>query len=765
MALLPCLWTAGTGLATASDAPCSLTGHVVDQGGLPVRGARVEVVGTGTSAITDGAGAFCIGDSLDSSIHVLITADRFSPQSSEALPVTPGTPLTLDVQLIPLLTEQVVVEGRADSVIGLAASASEGTIGRSELASRPVLRSADLLEAVPGVAMTQHSTGGHAPLILLRGYNLDHGTDFAIFLEGVPLNLPSHAHAQGYTDLNFLISELIDRLSFEKGPYTAAVGDFGTAGASTIEMKRTLDTPVAVFEAGSFSQVRAMSAGALRIGSGSVLGGIDVSHTDGPSTRPDDFRRVRGMLRYAQGDRANGWTASLFGYDASWFGSDGYPSRAFEHGWIPRYGTLDPTDGGRTARYLGSIERRWSGASTLTTFDAFTQYYDLDLYSNLTFNTIDAVQGDQIHQRDRRVTVGATLAHTRSASVLGRRGEIVLGVQSRYDAGRNGLFNTVARIPTAKHDDNGVAYPATAYDVTIDEITVSPYAEVRVPLTTWVRATTGLRADAFGFRATRDSGSTGDPQSQVVVSPKLSLAFGPWRMTEIYANVGRGFHSNHASGIVLNGATPIVRTLGAEIGVRTTLLPGLQSSIAFWGIDSDSELVYVPEIGFTEPSRPGRRYGVEWLNFWRPRSWLSFDADLAFSQARFTTDPDGVGTRIPDAVSGVYSLGVTVTDVRRWSGALRGRYLGTRALAEDGSVHSSPSVVVNGQIGRAIGRHWEVVLEGFNLLNRQYDDIAYFFATRLRDPRTGVLEATATSDFVTHPAEPRSARMRINLRF
>jgi hypothetical protein len=752
-------------VTAAPDPPCPLGGVVLDQLGRPIKGARVQVVGTSVASVTDPAGRFCIGEALSTPIQVLITAERFNPQAAGPLTVAPGSPVTLEVQLIPLLTEQVVVEGRGDSAVGVASSASAGAISAAELAARPVLRSADLLEAVPGVAMTQHSTGGHAPLILLRGYNLDHGTDFATSLEGVPLNLPSHAHAQGYSDLNFLITELIDRVGFEKGPYSAAVGDFGTAGAARIELKRAIEAPIAVFEAGSFSQLRAMSAGGVRAAGGDLLAAVDMSHTDGPSARPDDFRRARGMLRYSRGTPANGWTASLLGYGSSWFGSDGYPTRAFTGGWIPRHGSLDDSDGGRSARYLAMIDRRKSGASTLTVAGGFVQYYDLDLYSTLTFNTVDAELGDQIHQRDRRMTTGGQVRHTRTVAILGRATEVAVGLQTRYDHGRNALFNTVARVPAAKRDDDGNVYPAMAYDLSIDELQVGPYVEVRAPVTRWLRATTGVRLDAFAFRAATGSGPPLDPQSQAVISPKASLAMGPWRRTELYANVGRGFHTNHAAGIVLEGATPIVRTRGAEFGVRSTVIPKLQTSVAFWGIDSESELVYVPEAGFTEPSRPGRRYGVEWLNFWRVRPWLTLDADLAFSQARYTTDPDGAGTRIPDAVAGVYSLGATVNDRGGWGGSLRGRYLGPRALTEDGSIESAPSFVLNAQLGKSFGQHWQVLVEAFNLLDREYDDIVYYYSTRLRDPRTSVLEAGERSDFVAHPAEPRSLRIRLHVRF
>jgi hypothetical protein len=743
---------------------CSVQGQVVDQRDAPVTAAQVEVVGTTTKVFTDGRGEFCVTGQLPAPFQVLVTAATFNPQLSDPLAGGRAEPVRLNVRLFARLSEYVVVDGRADRMVGVAQSASEGTINAAELAARPVLRSADLLEAVPGVVMTQHSTGGHAPIILLRGYNLDHGTDFATFLEGVPLSLPSHAHAQGYTDLNFLIPELIDRLSFSKGPYAAAVGDFGTAGAATIEMKRTTERPSAVFELGSFSQMRAMSAGSTAAAGGMVLGAIDVSHTDGPSARPDDFSRVRGMLRFSRGDRTRGWTASLFGYRASWFGSDGYPRRAFERGEIPRYGSLDTSDGGATSRFLGSVERRWSGPATISTLTAFGQTYDMDLFSNLTFQTVDPVRGDQIHQRDRRVSAGAAFSQSRAMSIGGRAGELRFGAQGRYDSAANALFNTVDRVPTEKVDDTGAVLPATMYDVAIDQLSIGPYVEALVSLADRARFTVGARVDGFAFGA-GGLGVTATPRHQAVFSPKAGLVLGPWRATEFYVNAGRGFHSNHAAGVVLDGATPIVRTLGGEVGVRTSVVRGLQSSISLWGIDSASELVYVPEAGFTDASRPGRRYGIEWLNFWRPRQWLTVDLDVSFSEARYTTDPDGVGTHIPDSIAGVYSLGAAVENRRGWSGSLRGRYLGPRALTEDGSVRSTPSFVLNAQLGKSFGARWQVVAEAFNLANRRYDDITYYYATRLRDTRTGILESTATPDFVTHPAEPRSVRMKMAVKF
>jgi hypothetical protein len=357
------------------------------------------------------------------------------------------------------------------------------------------------------------------------------------------------------------------------------------------------------------------------------------------------------------------------------------------------------------------------------------------------------------------MTSGGSITRRRAITWRSRPVEITTGVALRHDAGRNSLYNTLGRVPTEKITDDGSIRPATVFADRFAETSLGPWIEAHVPVTSWLRATTGMRADLYRFSA-RDAVRTAG-----LLSPKVGIVLGPWRHMEIYASIGRGFHSNHVFGVVGSGVTPLVRTIGRELGLRTAIADRVQSSVSLWSIDSESELVYVPDDGFTEASRPGRRSGVEWLNYWRPWRWLVLDADLAISRARFRTDPEGIGSYIPDAIAGVYSGGVTIQDAGPWSGALRARYLGARALVEDDSVRSTPSFTLNGEISRRLGRRWTVTVDGFNLLGRTYDDITYYFATRLRNPATGELESGATPDFVTHPAEPRSGRIRATLRF
>jgi outer membrane receptor protein involved in Fe transport len=758
---------------------------VTDAAGQPVAGARIELVGPGVEPVfTDRSGDYCVPPfPADGPVHLLATADGYQEQLSPPMAVRESVEAQVDVTLVKRFVERVTVTGRADSLVGISASASDGSVGFAELAARPLLRPTDIMEAVPGVAMTQHSTGGHAPVILLRGYNLDHGTDFATFLDGVPLNLPSHAHAQGYTDTNFLIPELIGRIDFQKGPYAAAVGDFGTAGAANVDLPETLTRPIAAIEAGPFDFYHGVFGGSTTRGSARWLYGGEASHYNGPSVVPDNFNRAKGVLQYSAGDTGRSHRVSVFTYGARWQATDGYPERAHARGYITRFGTLDPTDGGHTQRHLVIARRQTSSGRAVTRLTGYAQYYDFGLFSNLTFWTRDAQLGDQIEQSERRFTSGLLASRKWFASWRGRAVEATAGAQARNDLIRLHLQNTHARSAVEKHDDSGGVIPAQVYANHVNQTNIAPYVDVQIRWTPWLRMVGGLRADTIHARVTSDRAANSGTASGGILSPKIGIVFGPWRQTEFYANAGRGFHSNHANGAVqrVDPATGspydadglpiaptdlIVPTRGGEVGVRTLIVPNLQSSLSVWMIDSESELVYGPEAGFTQPERPGRRYGVEWNNFYRPRRWLTFDADAAWSHAGYRIDPFGEGREIPDAIQGVVSAGVTVQDVGRVSGSLRGRHLGRRPLVPDGSIFSRPSFVLNGQINVRLNGRFEIGADIFNILDRKYEDIAYYFPTRIRDPRPGgSLEPGEQKDFVTHPGEPRTARIRLRARF
>ncbi|MFN7915768.1 MAG: TonB-dependent receptor [Vicinamibacterales bacterium] len=763
------------------DAPCRLRVSTVDPDGRAVRAVVHLVDSTAPAVTTEGAAACVPLEGAAGSVRLLVSAEGFQPYATDAIELLPGAARELVVTLVRHFADSLSVVGRAANLIGVADSASSGVVGAADLAGRPLARTGDLLEAVPGVAMTQHSSGGHAPIVLLRGYNLDHGTDFATSFEGVPLNLPSHAHAQGYTDANFLIEDVVQRIEFEKGPYSAGIGNFGTAGAARIELADRLAEPSLRVEAGSYGFRRVLGLGSFGTARHRLMLAGEASHDDGPSEVPDDFGRVKAIARYSTGSLDGRHLALTYaGYRAAWTATDGYPRRALLRGDVSRFGTLDPTDGGRSQQHLLVLTTRAASTRQLLRAGAFLRYYDLDLFSNLTFWT-RSPDGDQIGQADRRVSAGGSTTVSRSGTMAARHVDITGGIEVRHDAGRVRLVNTQGRIPLPRRDMNGTLVAPLREDARIAESAAAPHGDIRVQVAPWMRASAGVRLDAFRMRVRSRIPENSGTTWSAIASPKLTTVFGPWRGAELYANAGLGFHSNHALGVRqqidldtgtaarLDGtpvvpADPLVRTRGAETGVRVAAGTRLRSSVALWMLESGSELVYTAEDGVTSPERPGQRRGIEWLNVVSLSRTLQADLDVAWSHARYRTDPRGEGRLIPDAARAVVGWGVTLSTTRVGA-ALRGRYVGSRPLDPSGAQTVDGAFLLNGSADLRLGRGLHLVLAGFNLLGRVYEDTAYYYATRLRDPRTGMLEPAPVDDQVTHPGQPRTVRVGMRVRF
>ncbi len=768
--------------AQPAAAPCPLRVEAVAPDGRRLV-AHAEVLDHPSATVTQSGDTACVatGTAGPETVRVLVTADGYQAHLTEPLEIRPNATRDLQVMLVPPFAESLTVEGRHTNLVGIADSASTGAIGVAELATRPLIRAGDILSAVPGVAITQHSSGGHAPIILLRGYNLDHGTDFATTFEGAPLNLPSHAHGQGYTDTNFLIEDLVQRIEFQKGPYASRTGNFSTAGAANIELVDRLDAPVVRIDAGGRGFRRVLGLSSFGRPGRQLLLGAEASHDDGPSEVPDDFGRLKAIARYSTTTNGAHLTLTYAGFRGAWNATDGYPQRALDRGYLTRFGTLDATDGGRTQQHLLVLRSTRSNERRLIDVGGFARYYDFDLFSNLTFWTISPESGDQIWQSDRRGSAGAHAVLSRFLGAQPGRLEVTGGLQTRHDLARVRLRNSQARVALAKRTDSGTLLPATVYDNRISESSLAPFVEARLRVSPWLRVTAGSRLDVVRMQVSSDRRENSGTVWSALASPKGSLVLGPWRGTEAYANAGFGFHSNHAAGVtqrvdptegtsvradgsVVEGSPALVRTRGAEVGLRTAAGTRAQSSVALWLLDSDSELIYTGEDGVTSPERPGRRYGVEWLNALTLRTWLRADLDLAWSSAQYRTDPQGEGRNIPDAASTVIGGGVTV-GTPRLGASLRGRYVGARPLQPSGDAVVRGAFVANGSAEIQLRKGLRLTVQGFNLFDRVYDDTAYYYATRLRDPSSGALEPAATSDYVTHPAQPRTLRAGLRLEF
>lgn len=653
--------------------------------------------------------------------------------------------------------DEIQVTGRASDMVGIADSASEGVTGQEDLAKRPVLRTGEILETVPGLVVTQHSGSGKANQYFLRGFNLDHGTDFRITVDHMQVNMPTHGHGQGYSDLNFLIPELVESIRYKKGAYYAEEGDFSSAGAANIQYVTALEKGIVLASPGSFDYARLLVADSVKAGGGDLLGAIEYNQNDGPWDQPDDFRKVNGLLRWSRGDAANGFTVTAMGYDGSWNATDQIPERAVEQGLIGRFGLIDPTSGGGSHRYSLSAELRQGSGLQLTKVNAYVLQYELDLFSNFTYFLDDPENGDQFEQVDDRVVAGFSAERQWMLTWGGREVETAVGLQARGDDIENGLFHTVRRqrLGTTREDD-------------VRQVLAGPYAQARVRWAPWLRTVTGLRADYYHADVRSHLAVNSGTEDDVILSPKLSVLFGPWSQTELYVNFGYGFHSNDArgstitvdpgSGEPVRRVDPLVRAKSGDFGFRTSLLPNLQTSVTAFGLELDSELVFIGDAGGTEPSRPSRRVGIEMQNFYRPRPWLSIDADIALSRGRFT-DEAPEGDRIPGAIETAAAAGVSIDNLGRWFGALRLRHFGPRPLVEDNSVRSESSTLVSARLGYGFANGLSLALEVFNLLDEKVSDIDYLYESRL----PGEVEPVEDRHF--HPAEKRSARLVAEWRY
>ena len=659
----------------------------------------------------------------------------------------------------------VEVRSRAESLEGIAAAGSEGVVSSQRLASVPILRPGEALEMVPGLIVTQHAGDGKANQYFLRGFNLDHGTDFATFVGGVPVNMPTHAHGQGYTDLNFLIPELIDRVSYRKGPYYAEEGDFSSAGSARIDYMRKLDATLAQVTLGRRGYARSLLAGSPKLAHGDLLYGLELFHNNGPWQSPENYRKVNGILRYSEGSRFDGFSITGMAYQGRWNSSDQIAQRAIDSGLVDRFGTLDPTTGGTTYRY--SLSGEWSrrGENSLSKANVWGLSSGLDLWSNFEYCLNDLARtgtcntGDQFKQGERRQAGGFNASHTLFDQWGSLEVSNSLGIQTRMDRiAPVGLFGTSARTTwnTVREDQ-------------VFQRSLSVWAQNDIRWNTWFRSILGVRGDAYAFDVNSSLNANSGKAADQMVSPKLALVFTPVKKTEVYLNYGHGFHSNDARGATITvdpsdpsvsvaKVKPLVRTKGYEAGVRTELLPGWQSTVSAWRLDAASELLFVGDAGTTEPSRPSGRHGVEWTNFYVLTSKLALDADLSWSRARFK-DAAPEGDFIPGAVTTTANVGMTVDRFGPWSGALRVRYFGPRPLIEDNSVQSAGSILANLRVGYRLDQRTQLSLDVYNLLNHKANDIEYLYASQLRG------ETTPVFDRHVHPTEPRSIRLNLAHRF
>jgi hypothetical protein len=699
--------------------------------------------------------------------------------------------------------QEVTVNAYRLQLLGAAASASDGVVPDEEIQLTPAYRPGQLLETVPGLIVTLHSGEGKANQYLMRGYNLDHGTDLATFVEGMPINQPTHAHGQGYTDLNFLIPELAERISYTKGPYYADLGDFGSVGSVRVDYRDSITNQIAL-SAGTLGFRRLFGAASEELSGGHLLGSVEAQHYDGAFLTPDDARRENGVLRYARGDERNSYSVTAMYYHQQWTNTTDIPVRAIDMGVVAnRFGSLNPTDGGRAQRASLSAEGHVGIGAGQLAVSAFFIRNELHLYNDFTHYLVDPIHGDQEYQFENRHTLGGAASYTLALQWGSTRSEFSTGIAMRYDSLTVGRLPSESRIPLRPQGDP----PPFADSDQVYLLAGAAYVQAMIHWTSKLRTLLGLRldyqrgtdVDYLAHLHETDGYTNGGTASRSLVQPKGSVVFTASPSLEFYASAGEGFHSADLRGVNQDKSvglglphTPLLaEQCGEEIGVRSQPRSDLALTLAFYNLWQQSETILNPDVGQDSAGPPSRRYGFELNLTYQIRRWLELYGSYSRNHARFTRPfDDGTGhfgTYITDAPVATGSIALYVTALGPWSGGLEYRYLGNYPLSSGPCVNFAvmrdfPGVTSCARAPTALGQvngkgfgelnfaahytfrsGWRVSLGVYNLLNTHAAAAEFWYVDRLQTEIGTYPDGHA--DIHIHPLEPISARLTISTYF
>jgi len=674
---------------------------------------------------------------------------------------------------------EVSVSAPADKAFFAPDTASQGVVTGTEIEQQPRSRVGEVLEVVPGLIVTQHSGEGKANQYFLRGFNLDHGTDIDITLDDMPVNMRTHAHGQGFADLNFMIPELISTLHYSKGPYFPDLGDFDTAGAVQINYVNTLPHDLALVTAGTLGYYRGVGAMSRPVGAGNLLAAAEYVHFDGPFTIPDNYNKGNLVLNYSQGNADNGFSFTGMYMKDAFHATNQIPLRAVTEGLICLYCPLDPTDGGNSERYSFSTTYAKTTINGQLNANAYMIGYALQLINDFDgFVTFPPPIGDQFIQQDRRKIYGGNVSYMVPGHLFGIDAKNTIGFQTRTDDIHIDLAQST-----------GAVARFTVRDDHVIESSAGVYVENRVQWADKFRTMTGLREDLYYGSDESTLQANSGKIVQAITSPKGNLIFGPWQNTEYYLSVGQGFHSNDLRGalttvdakateinfmqgnptVVAQGQTPLLtKATGYEVGLRSEPLSNLKLEGALFVLNLASEATFSGDEAVTTPGRPSQRKGIELSASYKPFPWLRLDGDFAATHARYSngdtgaadTEPGHPGSYIPGAANMIATAGATIEDLDHWFGALRFRYFGRRPLIEDNSVTSEPTALVDLRIGYKFSERARLWLDILNLLdNRGAHQIDYFYPSQLAN------ETAPVYDVHFHPVEPLSIRFTFSMTF
>ncbi|HEX2791860.1 MAG TPA: TonB-dependent receptor plug domain-containing protein [Steroidobacteraceae bacterium] len=698
--------------------------------------------------------------------------------------------------------QEVTVTAERLELLGTASSASEGVVADQELQLTPAYRPGQLLETVPGLIVTLHSGEGKANQYLMRGYNLDHGTDLETYVCGMPINQPTHAHGQGYTDLNFMIPELADGISYTKGPYYPSVGDFGAVGSVRMSYRDTIPDQVSA-TVGTLDYQRYFAAGSQALGSGQLLAAAEFQHYDGPFLTPDDARKENLVLRYSDGDEHNGYSITSMFYHQLWTNTTDIPVRAITEGFVPdRFGTLDPTDGGHAQRASLSIEYHKAVAAGEFSVSSFFIYNQLHLFNDFTHDLFDPIHGDQEDQFENRHELGGAASYTLPVALGPIQNEVAVGVLTRYDllgVGRLPSEGQVSLSPPPAGDPASFSNNDQVY-----LFSGAAYLQAITHWTSTLRSLLGVRddyqhgTDVDYLAALHETAgyTNGGTKQQSLLQPKASLIYTPTNYLEFYLAAGQGFHSADLRGVNQDRSvdlglpnTPLLAKLdGEEVGVRTEIARSIALTFAVYNLWQQSETTIDPDVGMDTAGPPSRRYGYEINITYQIRRWLEFYGSFSGDHTRFThafDDGTGhLGNYITDAPYATGSAALYLSHLGPWRGGLNYRFLGNYPLSSGPCVNSAAThdfpgatscanaPTALGQIdGKGFGElnadahyafrsGWGASLGIYNILNTHAAAAEFWYVDRLRSEIEAYPEGRA--DVHQHPLEPIMARFTIS---
>ena len=722
----------------------NLKGKVISDMGIPLEDVGIFNKTSGQHSHSNSAGYFVLSNtSINDSIYFsrLGYATKLIQVSEQNL----QNPLTVAMEESSISLDQVVLVSKVDAL---------SRIVDIDVKTNPVKSSQEILRKVPGLIIGQHAGGGKAEQIFLRGFDIDHGTDIALSVDGLPVNMVSHAHGQGYADLHFVIPETIENVNFGKGPYYADQGNFNTAGYVDLRLRKSLDQNLVSLELGQFNTQRLLGMfNLLDKGNSSAYVASELYLTDGPVESPQNFNRINILGRYRYqlpGDQELLLTASHF--QSKWDTSGQIPQRAVDQGLISRFGSIDNTEGGQTSRtnFLVNHNKQLSSASSIKT-KAYLSQYDFELFSNFTFFLEDPVNGDQIRQFEKRTILGEETVFEEYKENWGDKGvEYRAGIGFRYDnVDDNELANTLNRQTTL----NRIAYGD------IDEINTYAFVDTRLKSGDFT-FNPSVRLDYFKFDYVNKLSEVYDNKSEekLAFSPKLNTIYSPNLNTQFFLKTGIGFHSNDTRVVVANGGEDILPVAyGVDLGTIIKPLDKLVLNATLWTLFLEQEFVYVGDAGIVEPSGKTRRLGAEVGARYQATDWLYLYADANYTQGRSTEEPDGADY-IPLAPDFTTIGGFTIDTQKGFSGGINYRYVDARPANEDNSIVAEGYFVSDANLNYNIN-NWTFGLIVENLFDTEWNETQFATESRLFNETNSVEEIHFT------PGTPFYLRGKVSVKF